>query len=47
MDFAKNELTAQVAETVKQFAEQYIRPHVMEWDEKQEFPVHILKESTL
>jgi len=44
MDFAKNELTAQVAETVKQFAEQYIRPHVMEWDEKQEFPAHIFKE---
>ena len=44
MDFAKNELTAQVAETAKQFAEQFIRPHVMEWDEKQEFPVHILKE---
>jgi alkylation response protein AidB-like acyl-CoA dehydrogenase len=44
MDFASNELTWQVAETVKQFAEQYIRPHVMEWDEKQEFPVHILKE---
>jgi len=44
MDFAKNELTAQVTETVKQFAEQYIRPHVMEWDEKQEFPAHILKE---
>ena len=44
MDFAKSELTVQVAETVKQFAEQYIRPHLMEWDEKQEFPVHIFKE---
>ncbi|MGN6801255.1 MAG: acyl-CoA dehydrogenase family protein [Ginsengibacter sp.] len=44
MDFAKNELTTQVAETVKQFAEQYIRPHVMEWDEKQEFPVQVFKE---
>lgn len=44
MDFAKNELTGQVAETVKQFAEQYIRPYVMEWDEKQQFPAHIFKE---
>jgi alkylation response protein AidB-like acyl-CoA dehydrogenase len=44
MDFAKSELTTQVAETVKQFAEQYIRPHVMEWDETQEFPVHVFKE---
>ena len=44
MDFATNELTSQVAETVKQFAEQRIRPHVMEWDETQEFPAYILKE---
>ncbi|MEO8852847.1 MAG: acyl-CoA dehydrogenase family protein [Ginsengibacter sp.] len=44
MDFSQNELTTQVAETVKQFAEQHIRPHVMEWDEKQEFPVNVLKE---
>ena len=44
MDFRKSELTTQVAESVKQFAEQYIRPHVMEWDETQEFPVHVLKE---
>src|SRR5690242_687945 len=44
MDFGKNELTTQVAETVKQVAEQYIRPHVMEWDEKQQFPVEIFKE---
>lgn len=44
MDFATNELTSQVAETVKQFAEQHIRPHVMEWDETQEFPAYILKE---
>ncbi len=44
MDFARNELTTQVSETVKQFAEQYIRPHVMEWDEEQIFPAHILKE---
>ena len=44
MDFNKSELTTQVAETVKKFADQSIRPHVMEWDETQEFPVHILKE---
>lgn len=44
MDFSTNELTVQVAETARQFANQYIRPHVMEWDEKQEFPVHILRE---
>ena len=44
MDFETNELTLQVAETAKKFAEQYIRPHVMEWDETQEFPAYILRE---
>src|SRR5881392_604074 len=44
MDFQINELTAQVAQTAKDFAQQYIRPHVMEWDEAQEFPLHIFKE---
>ncbi len=44
MDFQINELTAQVAQTAKDFANQYIKPHVMEWDEIQEFPLHIFKE---
>ncbi|MBW7890596.1 MAG: acyl-CoA dehydrogenase family protein [Chitinophagaceae bacterium] len=44
MDFQKDELTLQVAQTAADFAKQYIRPYVMEWDEAQEFPVHILKE---
>ena len=44
MDFETNELTFQVAETAKKFAEQYIRPHVIEWDETQEFPAYILRE---
>jgi len=43
MDFSKSELTNQVAQTARDFANQYIRPHVMEWDEAQEFPVHIFK----
>ena len=44
MDFSQNELTAQVAQSAKEFALQYIKPHLMEWDESQEFPVHIFKE---
>lgn len=44
MDFKKTELTQQVAQTAKDFALQYIKPHVMEWDESQEFPVHLFKE---
>ena len=44
MNFKNNELTEQVAQTARDFAQQYIKPHVMEWDEAQEFPVHIFKE---
>jgi alkylation response protein AidB-like acyl-CoA dehydrogenase len=44
MDFTTNELTLQVAQTAKDFAQQYIKPHLMEWDESQEFPLHIFKE---
>lgn len=44
MDFKSTELTEQVAQTARDFAQQYIQPHVMEWDETQEFPVHIFKE---
>jgi len=38
MDFSREEITQQVAHTARDFANQYIRPFVMEWDEKQEFP---------
>jgi alkylation response protein AidB-like acyl-CoA dehydrogenase len=44
MDFQQGELTQQVAQTAKDFAHQYIKPHLMEWDESQEFPLHIFKE---
>ena len=44
MDFAVSELTAQVAASAKDFARQYIKPHLMEWDESQEFPVQVFKE---
>ena len=44
MHFSESELTSQVAQSAKDFAHQYIRPHLMEWDESQEFPVHIFKE---
>lgn len=44
MDFSTDEITQQVAQTAKDFALQHIKPHLMEWDEKQEFPVHIFKE---
>src|SRR6478609_4906432 len=44
MNFEPDELTTQVAQTARDFANQYIRPHVMEWDESQEFPLPVFKE---
>ena len=44
MNFKRSELTEQVAQTARDFAMQYIKPHVMEWDETQEFPLHVFKE---
>ncbi len=44
MDFKNSELVEQVAQTARDFALQHIKPHLMEWDESQEFPLHIFKE---
>jgi len=44
MEFQTSELTQQVAQTAKDFARQYIKPHVMRWDESQEFPMSVFKE---
>lgn len=44
MNFAPSEITVHVAHTARQFALQYIKPHVMEWDEAQIFPTHIFKQ---
>ena len=43
MNFQPEEITKQVAQTAKDFAQQFIKPHLMEWDESQEFPLHIFK----
>ena len=44
MDFRNSELTEQVAQAARDFAQHHIKPHLMEWDESQEFPLHIFKE---
>src|ERR671915_530036 len=44
MNFQQSELTQQVAHTARDFAQQSIKPHVMEWDETQEFPIQLFKE---
>ncbi len=38
-----NENQLMIAQMVRDFAEKEIRPHFMEWDESQEFPVHVFK----
>jgi len=44
MNFETSEITLQVAQTARDFAQQNIKPHVMEWDESQQFPLEILKQ---
>ena len=44
MEFSQSEITLQVGQSARDFAQQHIRPHLMEWDESQEFPIHIFKE---
>ena len=43
MDFAYSETQKMIAETVRDFGAQYIKPHMMDWDNNQEFPVHVFK----
>ena len=44
MNFERSEITSQVTQMARDFANQHIKPYVMEWDESQEFPGHVLKE---
>ncbi|MGZ5245998.1 MAG: acyl-CoA dehydrogenase family protein, partial [Flavitalea sp.] len=43
MNFSRSEITEQVARVARDFAHEHILPHVMEWDESQEFPVDIFR----
>ncbi len=43
MDFKLSEELLEIKRIVREFAENEIRPHVMEWDEKQIFPCDVLK----
>jgi alkylation response protein AidB-like acyl-CoA dehydrogenase len=45
MNFQFSEEQILIAESARNFAEQYIRPHIMEWDETQHFPVDVLKKA--
>jgi alkylation response protein AidB-like acyl-CoA dehydrogenase len=44
MNFETSEVTHQVGQVARDFADQSIRPYVMEWDESQEFPLPVFKE---
>ena len=41
MNFENTEMQNIIAQSVKDFAEQHIRPYMMDWDENQTFPVEL------
>jgi alkylation response protein AidB-like acyl-CoA dehydrogenase len=43
MNFEKSENHVMIAQMVREFAEKEIRPHVMTWDESQEFPRQVFR----
>ena len=43
MNFDYNDTQLLIAQSIRDFAEQNIRPHIMEWDEAQIFPVPLFK----
>lgn len=45
MNFDYSETQKMVAESAKEFAQQYIAPHVLEWDEAQHFPIEVFKKA--
>ena len=42
MDFELNEEQQQVKRSIREFAEAELKPHVLEWDESQHFPIELL-----
>lgn len=40
----QSDLTEQIKQTAREFALQKIKPHIMEWDEAQKFPIEIFRE---
>lgn len=44
MNFDYNETQSLIAQSIRDFAEKNMRPHIMEWDEAQLFPVPLFKQ---
>ncbi len=42
-NFTQSESQTMIAQMVKDFTQKHIKPHVMEWDEAQIFPVELFK----
>ena len=42
ISFDLNEQQRMIADAAREFSEQFIHPHVMEWDESQHFPVELM-----
>jgi len=42
LDFELNEEQQQVKRSIREFAEAELKPHVLEWDESQHFPIELL-----
>ena len=43
-DFAASDNQKMIGQMAKDFAEKYIRPNVMQWDEEQFFPIDLFKQ---
>src|SRR3954462_5790703 len=44
MDFEYTQEQRQLRKTIRKFTEAEIKPHVMEWDETQEFPIGVFRQ---
>ena len=45
MNFQFSEELKMIALSARDFAEQYIRPHIMDWDQRQHFPREVLEKA--
>lgn len=43
MDFRETETRQEIIKMIRDFGTRYIRPHIMEWDEAQHFPVELFR----
>ena len=44
MDFQPSEMQQQIAQMIRDFGKVHIQPHVIDWDENQEFPPALLQQ---